>query len=200
MKLATSNYMDILFSSIKNISEFVFCDDIKITKANIGIVLGGTMMIHRLDKAIELYNKGTIKKILVSGGVGYLNLNRKTTEAEIMKKYLLKNNIPLSDILIEDKSRNTYENFLYTYKLLLSKNLINNTSIILITSSFHIKRTIMTFKYFFKNTTFGTISVLDGKTDKNNWFKSLYGRKNIRQEALLLKHYFNILNKESIDK
>ena len=66
MKLATSNYMDILFSSRKNISEFVFCDDIKITKANIGIVLGGTMMIHRLDKAIELYNKGTIKKILVS--------------------------------------------------------------------------------------------------------------------------------------
>lgn len=192
--------MDILFRLDNNeIEEIVFCNDIKIKCADIGIVLGGTSMIpYRLDKIIELYKKKKVKKILVSGGVGYFNLKRTVTEAELMKNYLIQHGVLVEDILVEDKSRNTYENFLYCYELLKNKFDLEKTSFILITSDFHIKRAIMLFKFFFKSYQLGTYGVCDGKTDRYSWRKCFYGRRVVRQEALLLKHYAKSLKIDNI--
>ena len=45
---------------------------------DVGIVLGGSFMIpNRCDKIIELYENGIINYIILSGGVGYFNKNRK---------------------------------------------------------------------------------------------------------------------------
>lgn len=195
MYLSFFKYSDILFKfTDEEIEKIVFNQYDKITKADIGIVLGGTSMIpSRADKAIELYKAKKIKKILVSGGVGYLNLKRNVTEAKLLKDYLLKHGVLNTDILIEDRSRNTYENFLYSYELLKDTCNLKSTTFTLITSCFHMKRASGLFKYFFKDSLLYTCSVYDGRTDKNLWKNSFYGKRIVKQEALLLKYYIKSL-------
>lgn len=162
----------------KNIEEFVFNYNTEmIIPCELGILLGGISMIpNRTDSAIKLYKDGKIKKILVSGGIGHFNINRHTSEAKMMSDYLIKNGIPKDDIIIEDKSRNTYENFLYCSKILKNKDFGN--AFILITSDFHLKRCSLLFTKIFGNDfNLYHYPVYDGKTDKHSFKNSIYGKK-----------------------
>ena len=124
-----------------------------------GIVLGGFSAYDnkkeriefndcgdRLSYAILLYKKGVIKKILISGGNGNL-INEGYLEANWSKRFLLEIGIPQDDILIENKSRNTYENAKYSYELLKH----NNKNLLLITSAWHMKRANFCFNKFNMN-------------------------------------------------
>lgn len=89
----------------------------------------------RIVHAIDLYKKEKIEKILITGGSGTLTF-KGNKEAHALKKFALDSGIPLSDIIMEDKARNTREN------ALLSKGLMPKTSnkALLITSAFHMYR------------------------------------------------------------
>jgi uncharacterized SAM-binding protein YcdF (DUF218 family) len=73
------------------------------------------LLKSRLDKAIEYYNKNEQCKIVVSGGQG---ADEPVSEAYAMKKYLLSQKIPEGDILYEDQSTSTYENMLFSKKII----------------------------------------------------------------------------------
>lgn len=121
------------------------------SKYEAAIVLGGDIVSYdkpsdrlifrsgadRLLQAIDLYKNGSIKKIIISGGSGHL-LYKDRTEASFVKKYLLRIGVDNKDILIENTSKNTFENAKYTAKL-LQKNDITD-SLLLITSSLHMRR------------------------------------------------------------
>ncbi|MFH2144258.1 MAG: YdcF family protein [Bacteroidota bacterium] len=93
--------------------------------------------IDRLIKTMKLYKLGKVKKIFISGGSGSLQyIDFK--EADIIKKYLIDIGIPEEDILCEVKSRNTYENAVFTKEAL--KNEIGNKKFLLITSAYHMRR------------------------------------------------------------
>lgn len=109
------------------------------------VVLGGYLvygnqltkaLTKRLKLAIELYNKQKSKpKIIVSGG----KIRQETiTEAEAMEQYLLANKIPEKDIIKEDKSRNTLENFKFSNEKL--KELKIHQNIAFVSNNFHILR------------------------------------------------------------
>jgi len=115
-----------------------------------GIVLGGVSHYDatydhlqflrgadRLFQAIDLYKTGKIKKIVFTGGSGYV-LHPEYKEGALVKKYVLKLGIPESDFLIENESRNTHENAVLT-KELLNKEKITG-KLLLITSAFHMRR------------------------------------------------------------
>ena len=69
---------------------------------NVAVLLGGPGMIpYRADKGIWLYEEQKVEKVLVSGGIGYLNTDRTTPEAFKMRDYLLSQGIPDKDILVE---------------------------------------------------------------------------------------------------
>ncbi|WP_422362352.1 YdcF family protein [Reichenbachiella sp.] len=89
----------------------------------------------RIVHAIDLYKKGIIEKILITGGSGTLTFEGNK-EAHALKGFALGSGIPQSDIIMEDKARNTRENAQF------SKELISETSdkAILITSAFHMYR------------------------------------------------------------
>ncbi len=104
-----------------------------------GIVMGGMINLRsnennilfsanndRLLNTLDLYSKGIIKKILISGASGSLTSELK--EADILKKYLIQIGIPDSCVLAESSSKNTYENAICCEKLLTQihakKNLI----------------------------------------------------------------------------
>ena len=117
---------------------------------DVGIVLGGiadydkitkthnfNKNVDRLMDAKQLYHKGIIKKIMLSGGNGLLS-NDEYIESEAMRDHLLVNKIPISDIIIENTSRNTIENAMNSAEILKEK--YNEGAFLLITSANHMRR------------------------------------------------------------
>lgn len=91
----------------------------------------------RLDKGLSVYEKGQKRaKIIVSGGQGE---DEKISEAEAMKRYLLNKGIDESVILLEDQSTSTYENLLYSKKIM--DRLSENYTCIFVTNDYHVFRT-----------------------------------------------------------
>jgi len=192
MKLSNIKYHDIIFGSDTDIEKIVFDNDNQELqeKCDVGIVFGGISMIpHRIERAISLYENGLINKILVSGGIGFLNKDRKTPEAIKLKEYLLDKGIPQRDILVEDKSRNTHENILYFLEMLKNQYDISHTKLALISSDFHIRRCMQLLATYHNIERLFGSGVKDGITDFDNWTSSLYGRRLILTEALLLCYY-----------
>ncbi len=91
----------------------------------------------RLLHAVQLYKAGKISKILVTGGSGSIT-KRVATEAADLKRAFLYCGVNASDLIIEDKSRNTRENAFFT-KVTIQKNRLSG-KFLLITSAFHMRR------------------------------------------------------------
>lgn len=122
-----------------------------------GVLMGGAMRyynseterivygnsVDRLIQCVELYKKGKIKKILITGGSGLLWV-QKYKEADLLKNVMLNMGIPEADIISENISKNTRENIIYTGKIL--KNNFKGKTILVITSGYHMRRTLACFK------------------------------------------------------
>ncbi|MGB0862379.1 MAG: YdcF family protein [Saprospiraceae bacterium] len=118
---------------------------------DIGIVLGGfskdnikpfdrlhfTASATRVTTAVELYQAGKIKKILITGGSIFLK-EGELPEGKRTQLFLEKMGIPPEDIIIESESLNTRENATLTKKIIDEG--YPNSSCLLITSAFHMKR------------------------------------------------------------
>lgn len=91
----------------------------------------------RLFSPVRLFVSGQIRTFILSGGAASLT-GRTKPEADYVKPVLLGFGVPDSAILIENKSRNTHENAVFT-KELLRKNGITDT-VLLVTSAFHMRR------------------------------------------------------------
>lgn len=162
-------------------------------EAKYGIVFGNSMLIHeRATTAVLAYKAGIIKKIIFSGGIsGVSNQNNeKISEAIRMKKVAIDMGVNESDILIDEKSNNTFENIENSFKLINNEK-INKMAII--TSEFHLKRCMGIIKRQNQNIEVIMIPCFDGMSDSNNWFLSdnMYnsGRSLVTYEAKLLIEY-----------
>jgi uncharacterized SAM-binding protein YcdF (DUF218 family) len=126
-------------------------------KYDIGIVLGGMFEYNtdletlvpgshadRIWQAITLYKKGKIKKILISGGSGYV-VDHGLKEAIQLKAVLVTWGLPSNDIIVETKSRNTHENAQETKKI-LDRSYPHLEKRLLITSGTHMKRALACFE------------------------------------------------------
>ena len=91
---------------------------------------------NRLDRAVDYYEKNPDCLIVVTGGQG---AGEDITEALAMERYLVNAGIPLKNIIKEELSTSTYENF-RNAKDLLDSRLGEDYSITLITNDFHILR------------------------------------------------------------
>ena len=92
----------------------------------------------RVDKAIEFRNKqlkttGKDLTFICSGGKGNDEI---ISEGEAMEKYLRENGVAKKNILVDNKSKNTYENIKFSYNLIKKKD----TKIALATTNYHILR------------------------------------------------------------
>ncbi len=124
----------------------------QLKKHEIGIVLSGMIAydentdrilfnsnVNRITQAIELYRKGFINKIFISGGSGSISYPEKS-EAAILKRYLVNIiGLPEQDILTETVSNNTHENAKFT-KIKLAEMGLANSRLLLITSGLHMRR------------------------------------------------------------
>ena len=130
--------------------------ELKDNQYDYGILMGGMISLNstyeniqflknndRLLNTIELYKDGTIKKILITGASGSMTSDMK--EAYILKGFLQKIGIPSKKILIEEKSKNTYENAIYCQQIINNLHPKKNVKCLAITSDYHMRRTIACF-------------------------------------------------------
>lgn len=93
---------------------------------------GADRVVHTVD----LYKRGIIKRILISGGTGRL-LTEGRPEADDLYKVMKMMGVPEEDMIIENESRNTYESAARVKELLASHP---DQNLLLITSAFHMRR------------------------------------------------------------
>ena len=100
---------------------------------DLAIVLGGSMRHYdpelkrvvysssadRLVQAMQLYHDKKVRKIMLSGGSGFVNF-QEWKESALLAEVLLKGGVAESDIILENESRNTFENARNTAALLAS--------------------------------------------------------------------------------
>jgi len=97
----------------------------------------------RLLHAMQLYKLGKVKKILLTGGSGEMT-GKRIPEAEFLRNELILCGVDSLDILIDNKSKNTRENALFS-KELLDTHFNKNVKCILVTSGYHMRRSVACF-------------------------------------------------------
>ncbi len=99
----------------------------------------------RLDKAVEYYEKHPDVDIIVTGGQGP---NEPYPESLAMEEYLINRGIPLEQIIQEDKSTSTRENFEFSRRLVNVSDENETIKIVFITNDFHVFRSRILAKRF----------------------------------------------------
>lgn len=90
-------------------------------------------LINRLDTTIEYLNKHKTAKAVLCGGK---ENNNEFSQAEYMQKYLIEKGIDKDRLIIETKSKNTFENIKFALEKLDKKP----SEIMVISSSYHLFR------------------------------------------------------------
>ena len=101
-----------------------------------GILPGDYVVVHQQ----ESFRNGDIVGITIvtSGGQGS---NEPTSEARCMADYLMEGGVPEDQILLEDQSHNTKENFLYSKELLADEGIdVGETDVLVVSNGFHLTR------------------------------------------------------------
>lgn len=106
-------------------------------------LLGGEkvtpLLKRRIDKAVEAYHKSKNSniKIIASGGQG---ADEKISEAQAIYNYILEEtDVSKESVLLEDKSRTTYENLLFSKEI--GEQLVENPCFLFVTNDYHVFRT-----------------------------------------------------------
>lgn len=94
-------------------------------------------LARRLDRALTYINENPQAVIVVAGAQGS---NEKVPEAYAMKNYLVAKGVDDKKIIMEDRSRNTRENFLFSKKILDELLGEGAYSVTFVTSDFHVPR------------------------------------------------------------
>ncbi len=133
----TANY-----SIEKNAENKTFSNSSEIKKNKVGLVLGTSKNLkngrinlyfkYRINATVELYQKGKIDFVLVSGDNGNKNYDEPTD----FKKELIKQGIPANKILLD------YAGFRTLDSVVRSKEIFGQISITVISQKFHNERAI----------------------------------------------------------
>lgn len=155
----TIELLTIIFSFSKNISK---CDYVLILGAALKNNKPSKVLQYRLDAAVDyLENSKDVNcKLILSGGIGK---NEVFSEALAMKTYLLENGISENRLILEDKSKNTFENFKFSKELILkiSKKSWNDIHVKVVTSNFHCFRSYI----LSKKNSYKKVTLYRGKTN-----------------------------------
>lgn len=92
------------------------------------------MMVQRVKKAVELFQKHSASYIICTGGAAHNEYVEATVMAELMKSM----GVPANQIIEETKAKNTYQNIFNSISIMQERGW---KSAIAVTSPNHLKRT-----------------------------------------------------------
>ena len=124
----------ILPSQIDGILILSGATDPVLTKEYNQIQLTGS--VERLTESIQLMQRYPKAKVIFSGGSGSIN-NQELTHTYVARKFFEQQQVNTDKIIFESKSRNTYENILYSKKIAKPTS---EENWLVVTSAFHMTR------------------------------------------------------------
>ncbi len=134
-------------------------------KADAIVVVSGGQTTSRAEKGIDLYKQGYAPKIIFSGAA----LDDGPSNAFAMRDQALASGVPASNIYIDEKSQNTYENAVNSKAILQS---LAASKIILVTSPYHQRRANQTFESVLgKDYQLLGVSAFDDRWSKSQWWR-----------------------------
>ena len=95
------------------------------------------LLQDRLDEALGYLEDHPDMTVVVSGGQGD---DEPTSEAQAMAEYLMEHGVEEENILLEDKSHNTTQNFQYSMALLTQENIDDSDGVLVVSNGFHLTR------------------------------------------------------------
>jgi uncharacterized SAM-binding protein YcdF (DUF218 family) len=102
----------------------------------------GRSSFDRCQHALEVYRQGAPCPLLASGGNVDPTVST-TALGLLMRDFLSSQGVPPDDILVEDRSRTTYENAVESAKLLASRGM---RKVVLVTEAAHMPRAVACFR------------------------------------------------------
>ncbi len=177
---------------INDITDFIFIED-KPEKADAVFLPGGSHP-EQPEYAAELYHKGFASLLVLSGGVSVkrdkwpgvqskaeiYNGNYKS-DYEFFTDVLLKNGVPASAIIGEDKSGHTRDNA-FCSRRILDENKIEIKTALIVCKAFHARRCLMLYQMAFPDTQIKVCPVSCFNITKDNWYKSEAGTDRVLGE------------------
>ena len=151
------------------------------------IVLGSIKATqYRVPKAVNAYNAGRANKIMLCGGALRNFPEGEIIEAEHMYKRVLELGVPERDVILENTSQSTVENILCALVELQRTFWLNKVnSVLLVTTTYHMRRSLAIAKYLFPM----HIDIIpcpadDNNTNRNSWMNTPEGVERTKAEAL----------------
>lgn len=120
----------------------------EVAQTDVAVVLGNTVerdgqpsarLKARLDKAVELYEKNLVAKIIVSGGFGAEGFE----EADVMRDYLVGKKVSAENIILDRDGYDTYKTAVNTRAIMEANGF---RSVTIVSQYFHITRTRLAFQ------------------------------------------------------
>ena len=111
-------------------------------RADAAVVLGAAVWTkevspvfrERINHAVNLYRRGQVRTLIFTGGQGNPG---EPTESSAARQYATESGVAATDILIEEKSHNTYENILYAKQLADTHGI---KKVLIVSDPLHMKR------------------------------------------------------------
>ena len=156
------------------------------------IVLGSLKAAkYRVPVAVDAYNAGRSKTILLCGGKIRNFPEGNYTEAEHMRQAALQLGVKDSHIIMENASENTVENILFSLITLQRAFWLNKVrKVLLVTTAYHMRRSLAIARYLYpEHITVLPCPANDRHTTRENWMNNEVGRDRARKEAVKLIQY-----------
>ncbi len=171
--------------TISDISDYIFVSD-EPQKVD-AIFLPGGSFPEQPEYAAELYHKGFAKWLIPSGGVSvklgkWQGVRSKAdiyngdykSDCEFFTDALIKNGVPASAIIGEDKSGHTRDNAFLSRKVVDEKGIEIKTAMI-VCKAFHARRCLMLYQMAFPDVKLIVCPVHCYNITKDNWYESEKG-------------------------
>jgi uncharacterized SAM-binding protein YcdF (DUF218 family) len=101
--------------------------------------LAGAAIHRRVAHALRVLERHRIDVLLLSGG----NAGPGPSEAEVMRRLVLDHSASVKTIITEDRSRNTFENAVYTGRVMRDHGW---RRIVIVTDAWHMRRALYVFR------------------------------------------------------
>lgn len=134
-----------------------------LTKSDAAILLEGDGF-YRFEKAVDLYNKSFVKKIVFSGNV--IDKDYGSFPFDEVKPFIIEKGVPEKDLIHEDKSQNTRQQAIEVVRLAMKKGW---KKLALVASHEHQYRAYLTFLREVLDTDSGII-LYNAPARNLNWF------------------------------
>ena len=173
----------------EEITKLLFCCD-EPCPADVAMVFGAANELdlgRRTKRGVELYRSGLVPRLLVTGG-GVLA--RMRPEAKRMAQIARELGVPPRDLLVEDRSVNTFENIDFSIALLDRHGLLEHlASVILVSSEWHMRRVLLTAQTRFPRPIRFICCPTSEGCNRANWTDSETCRHAVLNEFVLLEAF-----------